>query len=78
MHVRMTKCYISFSGHCDLALDLVLILCPEYTSHIFEVGIPNLVYICILRWQSGVALTLTSDLVSIIFVSEAYLFYNLR
>ena len=51
----------------------------------FEVGIPNLVCGCILRWRSvayhfqvTVALTLTSDLVFRIIVSGAYLLYYLR
>ena len=51
----------------------------------FEVGISNLVCICILGWQSvayhfGVTLTLnlTSDLVFRIIVSGAYLLYYLR
>ena len=49
----------------------------------FEVGIPNLVCICILGWRSLTyyflaTVTLTSDLVLIIIVSGAYLLYYLR
>ena len=49
----------------------------------FEVGIPNLVCGCILRWRSvayhfRVTVTLTSDLVFRIIVSGAYLLYYLR
>ena len=50
---------------------------------LFEKGIPNLVCECILGWLSvlyhlRVTVTLTSDLVLIIIVSGAYLFYYLR
>ena len=50
---------------------------------LFEKGIQNLVYECILGWLSvlyhlRVTVTLTSDLVLIIIVSGAYLFYYLR
>ena len=46
----------------------------------FEVGIPNLMYGCILGWRYvayhfRVTVTLTSDLVFRIIVSEAYLLY---
>ena len=49
----------------------------------FEVGIPNLMCGCILRWWSvayhfQVTVTLTSDLVFRIIVSEEYLLYYLR
>ena len=49
----------------------------------FEVGIPNLVCICILglgsvTYHFRVTVTLTSDLVLIIIVSGAYLLYYLR
>ena len=49
----------------------------------FEVGIPNLVCICILGWWSltyyfRATVTLTSDQVLIIIVSGAYLLYYLR
>ena len=49
----------------------------------FEVGIPNLVTICILGWWSLTyyflaTVTLTSDLVLVIIVSGAYLLYYLR
>ena len=49
----------------------------------FEVGIPNLVCICILGWRSvtyhfWVTVTLTPDLVLIIIVSGAYDLYYLR
>ena len=50
---------------------------------LFEVGVPNLVCVCILGWQSvvyhfQVTAILTSDLVLRIIVSGAYLLYNLR
>ena len=58
---------------------------PVISPIFFEVGIPNLVYGCILRLQSvslhvqvTVALTLISDLVFRIIVSAAYLLYYLR
>ena len=49
----------------------------------FEVGIQNLVWGCILGWQSvayhfRVTVTFTSDLVFRIIVSGAYLLYYLR
>ena len=51
----------------------------------FEIGIPNLVCGCILRWRSvayhnwvTVTLALTSDLVFRIIVSGAYILYYLR
>ena len=61
-------------------------LCVQCISPIlFEVGIPDLVCGYILGWRSvayhfrvTVTLTLTSDLVFIIIVSEAYLLYYLR
>ena len=47
----------------------------------FEVGIPNLVCGCILGWLSAayyilVTVTLTSDLVSRIILSEVYLLFS--
>ena len=50
---------------------------------LFELGIPNLVCECILAWRSvayhfGVTATLTSDLVSWVIVSAAYLLHYLR
>ena len=51
---------------------------------LFEVGIPNLVFVCILGWQAYhlwviVTFTLTSDLVSRVRIeSGAYLLYSLR
>ena len=63
-----------------LTSDLVLRnYCVRSISLIFfEVGIPNLVCICILGWGSvtyhfWVTVTLTSDLVLMIIVSGAYL-----
>ena len=69
-------------GNCDLDL------WPSFKNYrvrrisliFFEVGIPNLVCICILEWGSvtchfRVTVTLTSDLVLIIIVSGAYLLY---
>ena len=66
MHLGMVEYHILFSGHCDL--DLVLIIIVSGASLIFfEIGIPNLVCICILGWWSvtyffRVTVTLTSDL----------------
>ena len=64
-----------------LTSDLVSRKCIEsvaYLLYSFEVGIPNLVCKCILRWLSvtyhfRVTVTLTSDLVFEIIVSGAYL-----
>ena len=49
----------------------------------FEVGIPNLVCVCIFGWRSVtchflVTVTLTFDLVLIIIMLGAYLLYYLR
>ena len=75
----------TISGHCDL--DHL----PSFKNYpvrsicliFIEVGIPNLVCICIFGWGSvtyhfRVTMTLTSDLVLIIIVSGAYLLYYLR
>ena len=85
MHLGMVESHILFSGHCDLDL------WPSFSNNcvrsisliLFEKGIQNLVYECILGWLSvlyhlRVTMTLTSDLVLIIIVSGAYLFYYLR
>ena len=75
-----------------LTSDLVFIVikCPSVPLRVwcispifFEVGIPNLVCGCIFGWRSvafhfWVTVTLTSDLVSRIIVSRAYLLYYLR
>ena len=84
MHIGMTECHISFSGHCDLNLDIR----PSFKNNcvrsisliFFEVGIPNLVCECILGWRSVTyhfqgTVTLTSDLVFKIIVSGSYLLY---
>ena len=87
MHLEMTECHIPFLGHCDLYLNLrpsfkkVCVL--DISLIFFEVGIPNLVCICILGWQSvtyyfWVTVPLTSDLVLRIIVSGAYFLYYLR
>ena len=72
----MTECYC----YCDLdLLPSLKNFCVRSISLIFfEVGIPNLVCICILAWWSltyffQANVTLTSDLVLIIIVSGAYL-----
>ena len=78
-------------GHIVIALSVRLSVCPSrfrvrsISPIFFEVGISNLVCICILGWRSvayhfGVTLTLnlTSDLVFRIIVSGAYLLYYLR
>ena len=79
----MVECCVPFTGHCDLKLDSDLvfriIISGTYLL-LFEIGIPNLVCICILGWQSvtyhfWVTVTLTSDLVLSIIVSGAYLLY---
>ena len=82
MHLGMAECRVPFSGHCDLDL------CPCFKNYcvrsislmLFEVGIPNLVCVCILGWPSvmyhlRVTVTLTSDLVLRIIMSGAYLLY---
>ena len=98
MHLGIGGCCVLFSGHCDRDLDLWLSFYsnknvrPSVPLRVrcispifFEVGIPNLMCGCILRWQSvayhfrvTVTLTLTSDLVFKIIVSGAYLLYYLR
>ena len=72
--------HIPFRVTVTLTSDLVLrIFCvPSISLIFFEVGIPNLVCICILGWWSltyyfRATVTLTSDLVLIIIVSGAYL-----
>ena len=67
-----------------LTSDLVLriIMCGTYLIF-FQVGIPNLVCVCIMGWRSvtyhfQVPVTLTSDLVFRIIVFGAYLLYYLR
>ena len=85
MHLGMVESHILFLSHCDLDLR------PSFNNNcvrrisllLFEIGIPNLVCECILGWLSvlyhlQVTVTLTSDLVLIIIVSGAYLFYYLR
>ena len=68
-----------FQVTVTLTSDLVLrIIVSSISLIFFEVGIPNLVYICILGWRNvtyhfRVTVTLTSDLVLIIIVSGAYL-----
>ena len=67
-----------------LTSDLVLRIIVYRTYLIFfEVGIPNLVCECIMRWQSvtyyfQVTVTLTSDLDFRIIMSGAYLLNDLR
>ena len=52
MHIGMTECHIPFSGHCDVDSNLVFkIILYEAYLIFFEVGIPNLVYECILAWR---------------------------
>ena len=76
--------HIPFPVTVTLTSDLVLRICVRSLSLIFfEVGIPNLVCICILGWLSLTyyflaTVTLTYDLVLIIIVSGAYLLYYLR
>ena len=66
-------CSVPFTGHCDLKLDIL----PRFFNNtirsitllLFEIGIHNLVYECILEWQIvpfhiPVTVTLTFDLVS--------------
>ena len=72
-------------GHCDLDLR------PSFKNYcvrsisliFFEIGIPILVFECILvlgsvTYHFRVIVILTFDLVVIIIVSEAYLLYYLR
>ena len=77
--------YIPFQVTVTLTSDLVLRIFGIRSIYLifFEVGIPNLVCICILGWWSltyyfRATVTLTSDIVLIIIVSEAYLLYYLR
>ena len=84
MHLGMTDCRVTFSGHYDLDLWLSF-----YSNHnvrpsvplrarcispiFFEVGIPNLMCGCILGWRTvayhfRITVTLTSDLLFRIFV----------
>ena len=55
MHLGMTKCRIPQLGHYDLELDFYDIVsrnCIESGASspiFFEIGIPNLVFKCILR-----------------------------
>ena len=75
----MTECHIPFRVTVTLTSDLVLrIIVFRAYLIFFEVGIPNLVCICILGWGSityhfQVTVTLTSDLVLMIIMSGAYL-----
>ena len=54
MHLGMTECHIPFLGHCHIDLwPSFKNYCVQSISLIFfEVGIPNLVCICILGWRS--------------------------
>ena len=78
--------HIPFWVTVTLTSDLVLrvfVFLRSISLIFFEVGIPNLVCICILGWWSLTyyfltSVTLTSDLVLIIIVSGAYLLYYLR
>ena len=90
VHLGIAECHVSFSGHCDLDLDLYLVFLKNRVHSIslilFEVGISNLVCGCILGCRSvayhnwvTVTLNLTSDLVSRNCIeSGAYLLYSLR
>ena len=49
-----------------------------FFSILFELGILNLVFGCILRWQSVMYQFCDLDLISTIIVSGAYLVYYLR
>ena len=75
----------TISGLCDLDLwpSFKNFCVPSISLIFFEVGIPNLVCICIFGWWSLTyyflaTVTLTSDLVLIIILSGAYLLYYLR
>ena len=66
-----------------LTSDLFSRICIESGAYpiFFEVEIPNLVFGCILGWQSVVyhfGVIVTYDLLSKIIVSSAYLLYHLR
>ena len=60
MHLGIAQCHIPFLGLCDLVFGIIM---PEA----FEIGIPNLVCLCILGWWSVryhlqfTVVTLTSD-----------------
>ena len=51
----MAKCHIPFLGYCDLDLVFRIIMFGAFFSILFELGIPNLVCGCILRWQCHVS-----------------------
>ena len=74
MHLGMAECHIQFRVTVTSTFDLVLrIIVFEAYLIFFEVGIPNLMCICILGWGSvtyhfWVTVTLTSDLVLMIIV----------
>ena len=89
----MVQCLVPFTGHCDLdrwpsfkknhVQSISLILLKVGIPNLVGRCIPNLVCGCIVGWLSvlyhlRVTVTLTSDLVLIIIVSGAYLFYYLR
>ena len=83
MYLEMTECHILFPVTVTSTSDLVLSIIVSIYLIFFEVGVPNLMCICILGWGSvtyhfWVTVTLTSDLVLIIIVSGAYLLYYLR
>ena len=63
-----------------LTSDLVFRIIVSGANHLYDVGIPNLVFRFLLGWRSGAyhfgsILTLTSGLISMFFISEAYLLY---
>ena len=73
----MAECHIPFTGHCDLDLFFNNNYVMSISLKLFEIGIPNLVCECILRWRSvlyhfRVTVTLTFDLVFRKIVSAAY------
>ena len=84
MYLEMMECHLPFQVTVTLTSDLVFRYCVRSKSLIFfEVGIPNLMCICILAWRNvtyhfWVTVTLTSDLVLIMIVSGAYLLCCLR
>ena len=70
----------TFLDHLDL-VSKIIVSGARLSPRIFEAGIQNLVCGCILEWRSVVyhfGVTWTSDLVSTIIISRAYLLYHLR
>ena len=76
----MGECHIPFLGHLDLWLSLQNNRVQNISLILFEMGIPNLLYVTSLEADLSHifrSVILTHDLVSRIIVSGAYLLYYL-